>query len=101
MSKIPRPPATCHQDATPEEDKAITAVAKCDPDAQPLPPKQLKGMVPMRALQGRPKSENKKQLVSARYSPEVVVYFKSTGEGWQSWMDGVFRQYVARQSSRA
>jgi uncharacterized protein (DUF4415 family) len=81
---------------TAAEDKAITAAAKSDPDAQPLTPKQLKAMVPIRALRGRPKSENKKLLVSVRYSPEVVAYFKSTGEGWQSRMDGVLRQYVAR-----
>jgi uncharacterized protein (DUF4415 family) len=81
-----------------EEDKAITAAAKSDPDAQPLTPKQLKAMVPIRALRGRPKSENKKQLVSVRYSPEVVAFFKSTGEGWQARMDGVLRKYVTRHS---
>ena len=81
---------------TAAEDKAITAAAKSDPDAQPLSPTQLKAMVPIRALRGRPKSVNKKLLVSVRYSPEVVAYFKSTGEGWQSRMDGVLRQYVAR-----
>ena len=86
---------------TPEEDRIITKAAKSDPDAQPLTPKQLKSMVPIRALRGRPKSENRKLLVSVRYSPEVVAYFKSTGEGWQSRMDGVLRQYVARHSRRA
>ena len=86
---------------TAKEDKAITAAAKSDPDAQPLTPKQLKAMIPMRALRGRPKSERKKLLVSVRYSPEVVAYFKSTGEGWQSRMDSVLRQYVARHSRRA
>jgi uncharacterized protein (DUF4415 family) len=85
---------------TAEEDKAITEAAKSDPDAQPLTRKQLKAMVPMRALRGRPKSESKKLLVSVRYSPEVVAYFKSTGEGWQSRMDGALRQYVARQSRK-
>jgi uncharacterized protein (DUF4415 family) len=84
-----------------EEDKAITAAAKSDPDAQPLTPKQLKAMVPLKALRGRPKSENKKLLVSVRYSPEVVAYFKSTGEGWQSLMDSVLRKYVARHSRSA
>ena len=54
-----------------------------------------------RIIRGRPKSENKKLLVSVRYSPEVVAYFKSTGEGWQSRMDGVLRQYVARHSRSA
>ena len=83
------------------EDKAITAAAKSDPDAQPLTPKQLKAMVPIRALRGRPRSENKKLLVSVRYSPEVVAYFKSTGEGWQSRMDGVLREYVTCHSRNA
>jgi len=86
---------------TAEEDKAITAAAKSDPDAQPLTPKQLKAMVPIRALRGRPRSEKKKLLVSVRYSPEVIAWFKSTGEGWQSQMDGVLRKYVTRHSRSA
>lgn len=59
-----------------------------------LTPKQLKDMVPLRTLRGRPQSDNKKLLVSVRYSPEVVAYFKSTGEGWRSRMDSVLRDYV-------
>ena len=86
---------------TPEEDRVITAAAKADPDAQPLSANQLKAMVPMRSLRGRPKSANKKLLVSIRYSPEVVAYFKSTGEGWQARMDSVLRQYVARRTNAA
>lgn len=99
MSKVSKRPAVTMP--TVKEDKAITSAAKSDPDAQPLTPKQLAAMVPMRALRGRPRSENKKLLVSVRYSPEVVAYFKSTGEGWQSRMDGVLRKYVERHSRRA
>lgn len=84
-----------------EEDRKINAAAKADPDAQPLSKAQLEKMVPMRAVRGRPKSENRKLLVSVRYSPEVVEYFKSTGDGWQSRMDGVLRQYVQKQSRRS
>jgi len=83
---------------TPEEDAAIVAAAKADPDAQPLTDAQLQAMVPLRAARGRPKSASKKQLLSVRYSPEVVEFFKSTGEGWQARMDGVLREYVARHS---
>jgi uncharacterized protein (DUF4415 family) len=86
---------------TAQEDKLITAAAKSDPDAQPLTPKQLAAMVPIRALRGRPKLDNAKQLVSVRYSPEVLAYFKSTGEGWQSRMDGALREYVALHSRSA
>ncbi len=80
------------------EDRKIVAAAKQDPNAQQLTPSQLKAMVPIQAVRGRPKSITKKQLVSVRYSPEVLDYFRSTGEGWQSRMDGVLRQYVARHS---
>jgi uncharacterized protein (DUF4415 family) len=83
-----------------KENKAITAAAKSDPDARPLTSKQLKDMVPLRSLRGRPKSQNKKMLVSVRYSSEVVKYFKSTGEGWPTRMDGVLRKYVARRVSK-
>ena len=86
---------------TPEEDRLITAAAKSDPDAQPLTPRQLNAMVPMRTLRGRPPAANKKQLVSIRYSAEVLEYFKSTGEGWQSRMDGVLKGYVVRRMRRS
>lgn len=79
---------------TVEEDKVITAAARNDADALPLAPRQLKNMVPLRTLRGRPKSDNRKLLISVRYSPEVVAYFKSTGEGWQSRMDEALREYV-------
>jgi uncharacterized protein (DUF4415 family) len=37
-------------------------------------------------------------LVSVRYSREVVDYFKSTGDGWQSRMDEVLRKHVNRRA---
>ncbi|MEP7008931.1 MAG: BrnA antitoxin family protein [Acidobacteriota bacterium] len=83
---------------TPEEDAAIVAAAKADPDAQPLTDEQLEAMVPLRAVRGRPKSASKKQLLSVRYSPEVIEFFKATSDGWQARMDGVLREYVARHS---
>ena len=83
-----------------EEDRKITAAARADPDAQPLTPKQLAGLVPARALRGRPPSQSPKQLVSVRYSPEVLAYFRSTGDGWQSRMDGVLKRYVEAQARR-
>lgn len=99
MSKIVKRPSIVMP--TLQQDKAINIAAKADPDALPLSAKQLKAMMPMRVLRGRPKSAITKQLVSVRYSPEVLAYFKSTGDGWQSRMDGVLRDYVSRHSSRA
>ena len=86
---------------TVEEDKVITAAARTDPDTQPLTQMQLKAMLPARSLRGRPPSPNKRQLVSIRYSPEVLDFFKATGDGWQSRIDGVLKQYVSRRVRRA
>jgi uncharacterized protein (DUF4415 family) len=98
MSKVSKRPSIAMPSV--QLNRVIIAAAKADPDAQPLTPKQLESMVPLRALRGRPKLANPKQLVSVRYSPEVLEYFKSTGEGWQSRMDGVLREYVRRHPRR-
>ena len=39
-----------------------------------------------------------KQLVSVRYSPEVVAFFKASGAGWQSRMDDALKQWVSSHS---
>ena len=86
------------------EDRKIIAAAKLDLDAKPLTKAQLAKMVPLRSvieLRGRPKLVNKKVLLSIHYSPQVVEYFKSTGDGWQSQMDRVLAEYVARHASVA
>jgi uncharacterized protein (DUF4415 family) len=81
-----------------EENAKIVAAAKADPDAQPMTAAQLNAMVPIHAVRGRPKLENKKLLLSVRYSTEVVEFFRATGEGWQARMDSVLRQYVKQHS---
>ena len=57
-------------------------------------------MVPLLSLRGRPKSTNTKQLVSIRYSPEVLQYFKAAGPGWQVRMDEALKKYVASHPLR-
>ena len=39
-----------------------------------------------------------KQLVSVRYSPEVLAFFKASGAGWQSRMDDALKQWVSGHS---
>lgn len=85
---------------TEAENRKIRRAAKADPDAQPLTASQLQAMVPLKSVRGRPKSENRKLLVSVRYSPEVLSYFRATGDGWQARMDGVLRDYIAKQGTR-
>ena len=85
---------------TEAENRKIRRAAMVDPDALLLTNAQMKAMVPLKAVRGRPKSENKKLLVSVRYSPDVLTYFRSTGDGWQARMDGVLQEYVAKQGTR-
>lgn len=40
-----------------------------------------------------------KEQVAVRYSPEVLEYFRATGAGWQTRMDEVLREYVARRNA--
>jgi uncharacterized protein (DUF4415 family) len=82
-----------------EENQLITAAAESDPDALPLTDDQMNAMVPMSMLRGRPKLANKKKLVSIRYSPEVIDYFRASGAGWQARMDAVLKDYVEAHST--
>lgn len=43
---------------------------------------------------GRPKARHRKVLLSVRYSPEVVEYFRATGEGWQARMDEALKEWI-------
>ena len=54
------------------EDKVITAAAKSDPDAQPLTPTQLKAMVPLKALRGRPKLEKQNNWSPCATAPRLL-----------------------------
>jgi uncharacterized protein (DUF4415 family) len=65
-----------------EQDRELTNAANADPDATSLTEEQMGQMVPLKALRGRPRHANRKQLVSIRYSPEVLDYFRSSGAGW-------------------
>lgn len=57
----------------------------------------LKGVEAFREKRGRPVSTSRKEQVSVRYSPEVLVYFRSTGKGWQTRMDAALRLLVEKQ----
>ncbi len=45
-----------------------------------------------------PQQAPTKQLVSVRYSPEVLQYFKSTGAGWQTRMNDALIDWVNKKS---
>ena len=47
-----------------------------------------------------PQQTPTKQLVSVRYSPEVLQYFKATGAGWQTRMNDALIEWVNERSMR-
>jgi uncharacterized protein (DUF4415 family) len=55
-----------------------------------------KGKVRLPGQRG-PQKQPTKVAVTVRYSPEVVGYFKATGEGWQTRMNDALREYVEKQ----
>lgn len=94
----PKIPRRTYYLPTEEEDREITAAALADPDAQPMTDEELDSLVSYKVyLRGRPKLANKKQLVSVRYSPEVLQWFRATGPGWQARMDEALKAHIARK----
>lgn len=78
--------------ATPTHYEAVEAILTSDPDSA-APEDWRDHIIPGLPDIGK---ENKK-LVSVRYSPRVIDYFKSTGKGWQTRMDAVLLSYVDQQ----
>ncbi len=68
------------------------------PAKEVLPKEFLEAIKRKRGQRGLQK-EPKKVPLTVRYSPEVVRYFKKTGEGWQVRMDKVLRDYVKKKGS--
>ena len=94
----PKIPRRTYYMPTEEEDREITAAALADPDAQPMTDEELDRLVPYKVyMRGRPKLPNRKLLVSVRYSPEVLQWFRETGPGWQARMDEALKEHIARQ----
>jgi len=90
---------------TDDEDMAIIAAARTDPDALPLDADHLARMQPVtaadaadikRRLRGRPRAQTPKRLVSIRLDPDVVERFRATGPGWQSRINEVLRQHLPK-----
>jgi uncharacterized protein (DUF4415 family) len=68
-----------------------------DEGDRPLSREEMqKGIEAYRKKPGRPISATRKEQVSVRYSPEVLSYFRSTGEGWQTRMDAALQLLVKK-----
>jgi len=105
-------PSTTTSKSFPKSSKEVsTAIAAAperihDPDC-PYDPSYAaavetfwKNATVRRPAQRGPGRRAKKVLLSVRYSPEVVAYFKSTGEGWQTRMDEALKEWVASRQPK-
>ncbi|MEO5351080.1 MAG: BrnA antitoxin family protein [Magnetococcus sp. YQC-3] len=82
---------------TSEEDAMIAAGIACDPDTYEPSEEEIIGMQPLR--RGRPATGTNEILLSVRYSPEVVAFFRATGSGWQTRMDEALREWITARAS--
>jgi len=64
-------------------------------DADAVAQYWAKGKVRLPGQRG-PQKLPTKVAVTVRFSPEVVEYFKATGEGWQTRMNDALQQYVKK-----
>lgn len=83
---------------TPEEDKAITAAAKADPDAMPFTDTQWEQVKPLVRV-GRPRAAVTKERVTIRLSRDVVERFRASGDGWQTRVDTALRDWLKTHRS--
>ena len=92
---------------TDEEDVAITKAALEDPDCPPCTDDQMARMRPAsevvphiveryRRTRGQQKAPIKVP-VTIRLDPDVVEYFKNTGDGWQTRINETLRKAVGIQ----
>lgn len=66
------------------------------PAGEVLPPSLL-AVLPKRKIGQRgPQKSPTKVAVTLRYSPDVVRYFKKTGQGWQIRMDEALKEWIAK-----
>jgi uncharacterized protein (DUF4415 family) len=54
----------------------------------------------LKPKRGRPPKAAPKQATNIRISPEVLAYFRATGPGWQTRIDEVLRNFVARHARK-
>ena len=78
---------------TDEEDAVINAGIAVDPDTYKLSDAEFSQLKPQRRL-GRPVSEQTKERITIRLSPDVLSAFRATGAGWQTRIDAVLKEWL-------
>lgn len=75
---------------------------KMRPTREVLSPKLYNALINLRKVGQRgPQKKPKKISITVRYSTEVVEYFKSTGNGWQTKMDNALKEWIKKHKKAA
>lgn len=69
-------------------------IASMRPASEVLPKKLLETLKKRKVGQRGPQKTPTKISVTLRYSAEVIDYFKSTGDGWQTKMDNALKEWI-------
>ena len=81
-----------------EEDAAVTKAAMSDPDSLPLTDEEWEKIKPRLVRgRGRPLGSGVKEQVTLRIDKDVLDFYKSKGEGWQTFINQVLGE-VKRES---
>lgn len=94
----------------PEEDAAIRAGIAVDPDAWELtgddfarmkPASELTPHIVERAARRRgPQKAPTKERITIRLDADIAAHFRATGPGWQTRLNDILRQAIARGSNQ-
>ena len=97
MGKKPNPELI--DDENPEW--TVADFAKARPASEVLP-QIFGGKLAQEMLKprGRPRAKHPKERINIRLSHEVVEYFKSAGDGWQTRIDAALRQFITEHQGR-
>ncbi|MEQ5843012.1 BrnA antitoxin family protein [Paraburkholderia acidicola] len=79
---------------TNDENAAINRGIENDPDSPEVTREQMAEMQPRRVRMGRPPADVTKVATSIRYDRDVLEAFRSTGDGWQTRINEVLREYA-------
>ncbi|OGT54193.1 MAG: hypothetical protein A3F43_01715 [Gammaproteobacteria bacterium RIFCSPHIGHO2_12_FULL_42_10] len=72
-----------------------SSVIRAMKPASEVLPKKLLDVLPKRKRGERgPQKREKKIQITQRYKPEIVRYFKATGEGWQTRIEQVLEMFI-------
>ncbi len=83
-----------------KEDLAITKAARSDLDNRPLTDKEWKRVKPTLVRgRGRPPGSGSKEQITLRIDKETLNFYRSKGEGWQTFINLVLGELKRESKS--